>query len=620
MSRVRVVAGVVVAALVGTLSVALAWGEDTTSTAATVPAVTLRATPGYLIRGETVMLSGRATNARSGSVVKLQRRADGVWVTVAQKRTADDRSFEFRRTPSVGSHRFRVVKPGQYAQARAVSPTVTVVVVGSERSVTLEATPADLIEGDAVVLSGRATNAVPGSVVKLQLGVDGGWSTVAQAGSADDGTFAFRRTPAAGSYDFRVVMPQRPGQPQAVSDTVTIRVGLPSTITGEVSAFLNADNMWVTVIRGTAPANEQLLVQRHDQAAGSWIDDPEMQPITSDPEGAYEARFVGEPAGTRYRLRTVADGLGLPAYSPTITIVQRPVPLQMNGSTVIRQLVADLATGWATMSLDADAGDVVTVALEVGGQFQAPKVTAPDGSPVPYDIHPFPRNMTTFTAQTTGRYLIEHRVSTSSTGAVTVWASTPKVYDWGDWCCNLRQDLPGQMLEQRIPAQAGDMIWVKQGNYTSPMPDRTMFGPTGAVEEPVLVSDSDLPAYDDYLYYRVPDDGVRTLRYTPSKPDLIWVGPMVRHIPTVEAEIDGPQVEVGRDSIPGIARVTFHADAGDRLLLTFSRDWTIISPSGIVDGAYREACIDSAEAGWYDALHADDTRLFKVERVNHCPK
>ena len=67
MSRMRVVAAVAVAVLVGAPSVTLAWGEDApTPVTAAVPAVTLRATPSYLIKGETVVLSGRATNARPG--------------------------------------------------------------------------------------------------------------------------------------------------------------------------------------------------------------------------------------------------------------------------------------------------------------------------------------------------------------------------------------------------------------------------------------------------------------------------------------------------------------------------------------------------------------------------
>jgi hypothetical protein len=91
-------------------------------------AVTISASPDTLSAGDTATVSGRAVNALPGSMVQLQRLADGSWRAVGATRIGSTRTFTFAVAPVKGYQYYRVVKPRQLGQATAVSPVVTLAV------------------------------------------------------------------------------------------------------------------------------------------------------------------------------------------------------------------------------------------------------------------------------------------------------------------------------------------------------------------------------------------------------------------------------------------------------------------------------------------------------------
>ena len=92
--------------------------------------VTLSLTPASLtvVEGSSTTLRGFARGVRLGSVVRLQRKVGTGWATVKERRLRTNRSYAFTIRPRRGIHRYRVVKPRQLGQAKAVSPTSTVTV------------------------------------------------------------------------------------------------------------------------------------------------------------------------------------------------------------------------------------------------------------------------------------------------------------------------------------------------------------------------------------------------------------------------------------------------------------------------------------------------------------
>ena len=77
--------------------------------------------------GSTVTFTGRAVEARLGSVVRLQhRRLDGSWAVVASKKLVETRRYSFTTTPPRGYQRYRVVMPRQLGHPYAASPALTI--------------------------------------------------------------------------------------------------------------------------------------------------------------------------------------------------------------------------------------------------------------------------------------------------------------------------------------------------------------------------------------------------------------------------------------------------------------------------------------------------------------
>ena len=95
-----------------------------------VAAVALALSPAdqTVVEGDNAQFTGRAANVRLGSVVVLQQRDENAWIPVKRKTLRTTRSFTFAVRPDLGRHRFRVVKPRQFGQPRAVSPPVDVTV------------------------------------------------------------------------------------------------------------------------------------------------------------------------------------------------------------------------------------------------------------------------------------------------------------------------------------------------------------------------------------------------------------------------------------------------------------------------------------------------------------
>lgn len=137
-------------------------------------------------------------------------------------------------------------------------------------SVTIFAAPSTLVVGDQAVIKGKAVNAKPGSVVKLQHKVDGSWRSVASKKVWSARTYSFAVKPATGAHHYRVVKPRQLGQPYAQSPSVGI------TVTGQLSVTLSASPDTLTVGSTTTFAGKAVnavpgsVVNLQHKVDGSW--------------------------------------------------------------------------------------------------------------------------------------------------------------------------------------------------------------------------------------------------------------------------------------------------------------------------------------------------------------
>lgn len=114
--------------ILGAVALLCSLGLVAPSPALSAVAITLTASSTTLDDGEPVTFAGRARNARLGSVVRLQRRADDSWVTVASRTLRSTRAFSFRVTPPRGRPAYRVLKPRGLGQPRTTSDVVRLTV------------------------------------------------------------------------------------------------------------------------------------------------------------------------------------------------------------------------------------------------------------------------------------------------------------------------------------------------------------------------------------------------------------------------------------------------------------------------------------------------------------
>ena len=184
--------------------------------------VTIQGSPSTFMVGEATTISGRASGARSGSTVSLQRRIDGVWTAVASKRVWSERTYSFTTTPPKGYQYFRVVFPWQDGQAYAASPTLTLTV---QWRPTVAITSADAVIdpdlGSVFTVRGRVAGVSQGLIAAQYLDAyNGRWETREVFPIGSSGQFVARNAEVRAGTELRMLLPAAGPRLKALSSTV----------------------------------------------------------------------------------------------------------------------------------------------------------------------------------------------------------------------------------------------------------------------------------------------------------------------------------------------------------------------------------------------------------------
>ncbi|OIJ24394.1 hypothetical protein [Nocardioides luteus] len=483
-------------------------------------------------------------------------------------------------------------------------------------TISASASASTVSEGSAVRISGTASGAKLGSVVNLQRWYDGAWHRVASTKLVDTRRFSFRITPPRGVQRYRVRKPAQLGQAAATSPTVSITVTWRPKVTATTSAFLRSDRLWITRVTGVAPAYATVNVQHWDQATSRWI--TTGPGAVADSAGRYRVDVERRPNGWRFRMVSSPSGPRLSGYSTTLSAIQRPVPLAMNQETQIGALVADPATGDASLALPATAGDLVSVAITAESIVSTVNVEL-NGTPIA-TLEPYQQRVSTFRAPSTGTYrLTSHIYNTGVSGAVTIWTSTAKTKAFDEFCCDADQDRPGQIVDFTVPVSADDMFTLTVPEYEQwPFPYRSFLDPDGISLEPLY---SMRTAYGNARVFRLPKSGTHTLRYVPHELDPMTVRDYLNPIATTDATLDGDPVLGGPRTSSGAGRFRLRVPAGTTFIINSRVSGQFLTPSGdVVEVGAGETCFENAVGGQYDLIvWTFDTVSFSARTARRCP-
>lgn len=274
--------------------------------------VTITASRTTLLHGTSVTFTGRAVDAKPGSVVKLQRKAPAGWRTVASKKVWATRSYRFSTTPPKGYQYYRVVKPRQLRQGAAVSRTVKLTVRWRPSVVLGEVThDVDVTTGTVRTTTGGTTTGLPeGTGLRREIQrVDGTWArhgwTAVDADHTWSDTFA-------GSHDMRLRYTAPAAGPRLAASSVIFVVDgrwTPTVTIEHTRELLRVDGAdgayWHNDVRGTAAgsAEEEVVLQKFDGT--QWVLTEHRAPVADD--GSYRFFFLD------WTLRNVLLRVSLPA-------------------------------------------------------------------------------------------------------------------------------------------------------------------------------------------------------------------------------------------------------------------------------------------------------------------
>jgi len=423
-------------------------------------------------------------------------------------------------------------------------------------SVTITASPTTLVEGGSTVIKGKAVNAKPGSVVRLQHWASGSWQTVASRKVWSTQTYSFSRKPAPGHPRFRVFKPAQLGQAAAVSTVVTLTVKwLPRIQVSTTQLPGNGIRQTVTVSNN--PFGGTIEPQWRNSSADTW------KTGEAPPYGAssFTREYYDDP-GTQYRYVVWPTSMSATAISTVATIARVPYHLALNSGVDLTQVPQ--GDDAATVLFDATAGARLTLVGSSGEPWSA-EVFAPGGQ----SMGSFPDTFQPlrFVAPATGEY----EISVSSNFGVdhaTIWGSTPKhvpaTMD-GD-AVAVVNDVPGQIVDVTFDAAAGQAFTVTT-NLSGPTEEQ-LLAPGGEVREAWL---PDVAEYGVVKVFRAAVAG--TYRYEYIQNQLIDQTATVLSAPLLDSPLGQvTTAEVDRPS--RVVLIPFDVPAGEHVAVGGSREGT----------------------------------------------
>ncbi|MEU0269493.1 hypothetical protein [Nocardioides sp. NPDC006303] len=521
--------------------------------------VTIYASASTVPEGSAVTFTGRAIDARLGSVVRLQRqRTDGSWAVVASRKLVDTRRYRFTTTPPRGYQKYRVVKPAQLRQPGRVSATKTIKVTWRP-AVTLGTVKHQVVDYS----TGAVTTSTNGRTTRLSAGFelrrelqrsDGTWALHGRVRVASDQTWRDRFSSRHGQR-FRYVAPAYGSRLAKASSSFVVDGHWTPTVTAFAAlvpqtgdASLRGDSTGLT---GDAWVRLQVLYSDgwHSLDAGATV----------AADGTFSMTFQPNMS-LSYRVYAPGDGLRRAATSAPFEVAQgSPTRVELNTTTPV------------VFPSEATRRQLV-VALEKGQTFTyyswyvvTESVTDPSGNTVPA-FGPSDHG-TTRVAPLTGDYIITLTKSAYwDAESVDITLSTPLVIDSAidAPAMDLANELPGQVVDLRFDGTAGSTI----SEYTPQGPRRsseTLIDPSGDV----------VAGWDGY-YRRIGnlnETGRYTIRFAPNAGDRFTrPGEQVLSARKGAMVLDGSPAPVSLDGPGRVGIVTVEVPAGIDLLVSRNGD------------------------------------------------
>jgi hypothetical protein len=526
-----------------------------------VLSVTISASRTTLPHGSSVTFSGRAVDAKPGSVVRLQRKAPTGWRTVASKKVWAPRSYRFSTTPPKGYQYYRVLKPRQLGQAAAVSRTVKLTVRWRPSVILGEVSHEVDANTDAVTTTagGRTTGLAAGTGLRREVQqADGtwarhGWTTIAADRSWSD-TFA-------GSHGMRLRYTVPASGPRLESSSTSFVVDGRWTPTLTVAATMDAQTDEVTVDGSSTGLPEGATVQREYSNGDSWV--AEGAPVPVAAAGAFSDSFQ-VTMHRDYRYTVSAAGLRQEASSTPFAFTDTPVTrVSLNSTT---NVVFPAGGAVRTLLLHLDEGQVFTLHSAVP-QWTWSTVTDPSGGAVP-GFGPTHANVTA-TAPMSGDYTIrferpDDATKDPATSQITFSAPVVARTALEGTGVDLRSTWPGQVVDLRFSAEGGSLI----SEYA--VPQEAQPGYARGVATLLAPSGEVVPNFGSLARqggnWRLPSSGDYTLRFTPSGADRVdRLGQSVLLGQEVSVTLDGAPGHLSLDRPGRVGWVSVTVPAGLRV-------------------------------------------------------
>jgi len=406
-------------------------------------AVSLSVSQTTLWAGGQVTFSGKAVEAKPGSVVKLQRKVGSSWTTVASRKVWAARTYSFTRTPAKGYQYYGVIKPRQLGQAYAASRTVKLTVKWRP-SLTLGD-----VTNDVDVADGSVTTTTHGSVSGLPAGfalrrelrqVDGTWEVIGSVTLSADRSWT-DTFPSRHGWRLRYTAPVAGARLASSSSAFTVDGRWTPILT--VRAALDSLTDVGTVTGTTTGLPEGSPLQRQYADGNAWV--AQGDPILTAADGSFTDSFaVTMKRDYRYIAWTVDDQRQVATSAPFQFTDAPKARVEINSTTTV---VFPTGATRRTLLLQLDEGQTFTYAGPLGTS-----VADPSGAPVSgFDGQ---ERVVTAVTPLTGDYTIAVTLSQAAYEpvSVNVVLSKPVVVPTA-------LDAPGQDIAGTLPGQLVDLVF-----------------------------------------------------------------------------------------------------------------------------------------------------------------
>ena len=558
--------------------------------------VTIYASASTVSEGSAVTFTGRAIDARLGSVVRLQRqRTDGSWAIVASRKLVDTRRYRFTTTPPRGYQRFRVVKPAQLGQPSRISATKTIKVTWRP-AVTLGTVKHQVVDYS----TGAVTTTTNGKTTRLSAGFelrrelqrsDGTWALHGRVRIASDQTWRDRFSSRHGQR-FRYVAPASGSRLAKASSSFVVDGHWTPTITA--SAMLDPLTRVATLAGDTTGVQAGSTIRlQYLSDSGVWSAGSGAIQVGSD--GTFSTTFT-PIMEYPYRVYVPPSGLRRAAVSSTFKVAQGGrARVELNTTTRVdfppevfqRTLVVRIDKGqtftvhdhdWLTATVSDPSGNTLT-GMDTSDE------------------------AVTMVAPSAGDYAIVLSREPSRSGpAFDITLSTPRVASTtiDGPATDLVSDLPAQVVDLQFDGAAGALI----SEYTPQSPPNstvTLLAPSGRVV-PIWH-----PTYGGTVW-QLTDTGRYTIRVAPEFTNRVSrADEQVLSVITDTMRLNGSPTSINLDQPGRFAVATVDVPTGVDLRISHSVDsyleeW-LYDPAGEeILGGHRPKDVRPTKAGAYTVV------------------